>query len=73
MTQVANNYGIVLYELGVEKDTVDTMMDIFSQTEELPKMLQNPVISKEAKHRIVDGIFPEAVRNFLKVLCDRQE
>ena len=49
MTQVANNYGIVLYELGVEKDTVDTMMDIFSQTEELPKMLQNPVISKEVK------------------------
>lgn len=73
MTQVANNYGIVLYELGVEKDTVDTMMDIFSQTEELPKMLQNPVISKEAKHRIIDDIFPEAVRNFLKVLCDRQE
>lgn len=73
MTQVANNYGIVLFELGVAKETVDQMKDVFAKTAELPKMLQSPVVSKDAKHRVIDGIFPEEVRSFLKVLCDRQE
>ena len=73
MTQVANNYGIVLFELGVAKETVDQMKDVFAKTAELPKMLQSPVVSKDAKHRVIDGIFPEEVRNFLKVLCDRRE
>ena len=32
MTQTANNYGTVLFELGVEKETVEEMKRIFSLT-----------------------------------------
>ena len=66
MTQTASNYGTVLFELGVKKE-------IFSLTEELPKMLQSPIVSKDAKHRLIEDIFPEEIRNFLKVVSDHQE
>ena len=43
MTQTANNYGTVLFELGVEKETVEEMKRIFSLTGELPRVLDCPV------------------------------
>ncbi len=45
MTQTANNYGTVLFELGVEKETVEEMKRIFSLTGELPRVLDCPVVS----------------------------
>ena len=44
MTQTANNYGTVLFELGVEKETVEEMKRIFSLTGELPRVLDCPVV-----------------------------
>lgn len=73
MTQTAKNYGTVLFELGVKKDIVEKTKDIFSMTEELPKVLRSPIVSKEAKHRLIEAIFPEEIRNFLKVVSDCQE
>ena len=37
MTQTANNYGEVLFELGIKKDTVEESKRIFSLTEQLHK------------------------------------
>ena len=45
MTQTASNYGTVLFELGVKKEIVEKTKEIFSLTEELPKMLQSPIVS----------------------------
>ena len=73
MTQTANNYGVVLYELGVEKEIVEETKRIFSLTAELQKALKSPAVSKNEKHRLVDRIFPEKMRSFLKVVCDNQE
>ena len=39
MTQTANNYGTVLFELGVGKETVEEMKRIFSLTGVLPRVL----------------------------------
>ena len=72
MTQTASNYGTVLFELGVKKEIVEKTKEIFSLTEELPKMLQSPIVSKDAKHRLIEDIFPEEIRNFLKVVCRNQ-
>ena len=58
MTQTASNYGTVLFELGVKKEIVEKTKEIFSLTEELPK---------------IEDIFPEEIRNFLKVVSDHQE
>ena len=91
MTQTASNYGTVLFELGVKKEIVEKTKEIFSLTEELPKMpctttvlsqrtrdsfsmtMRSPIVSKDAKHRLIEDIFPEEIRNFLKVVSDHQE
>ena len=73
MTQTAKNYGTVLFELGVKKDIVEKTKEIFSLTEELPKMMRSPIVSKEAKHHLIEDIFPEEIRNFLKVVSDCQK
>lgn len=70
MTQTANNYGVVLYELGIKKEAVEETKRIFSLTPELSKVLGSPIVSIKEKHKLVDSIFPEEVRSFLKVLCD---
>ena len=70
MTQTANNYGTVLYELGVAGEAVAETERIFSLTPELSKSLGSPIVSAKEKHKLIDSIFPQEVRNFLKVLCD---
>lgn len=70
MTQTANNYGVVLYELGVSKEIVEETKRIFSLTTELPKVLDSPIVAAKEKHQLIDSIFPEEIRKFLKVLCD---
>ena len=70
MTQTANNYGKVLYNLGISREIVEETKRIFSLTTELPKVLNSPVVTLKEKKRLIDVIFPEEIRNFLKVLCD---
>ena len=64
MTQTANNYGEVLFELGIKKDTVEESKRIFSLTEQLHKTLESPIIEK---------VFPKEIENFLKVVCDHEK
>ena len=70
-------YDKVKFECNVTEDEytkiVEKTKEIFSLTEELPKMLQSPIVSKDAKHRLIEDIFPEEIRNFLKVVSDHQE
>ena len=70
MTQTANNYGTVLFELGVGKETVEEMKRIFSLTGVLPRVLDCPVVSGREKHRLIEQLFPKEVWNFLKEMCD---
>ena len=37
MTQTANNYGTVLFELGITKEIVEKTKEIFELTSELPR------------------------------------
>ena len=54
MTQTANNYGEVLFELGIKKDTVEESKRIFSLTEQLHRTLESPIISKNEKYSIIE-------------------
>ena len=51
--QTANNYGEVLFELGIKKDTVEESKRIFSLTEQLHRTLESPIISKNEKYSII--------------------
>lgn len=46
MTQTANNYGEVLFELGIKKDTVEESKRIFSLTEQLHRTLESPLFQR---------------------------
>ena len=49
MTQTANNYGTVLFELGITKEIVEKTKEIFELTSELPRVLNCPVVSQKRK------------------------
>ena len=50
MTQTANNYATVLLELGVTREAVDETKEILSLTQDLPKSLKSPVVSKPVSY-----------------------
>lgn len=61
---VSNTYGDALFQLALEKDTVDTLADevavmiqIFHENEELGKLLGHQKISKEEKIKVVEAVF----------------
>lgn len=73
MTQAAINYGQVLYECSIPQTVVEEAALILKTVPELNHVLNSPVIKKSAKHRIIDRIFDEKIRVFLKVLVDRRD
>ena len=72
MTQTANNYGVILYELNFPKEAIDSTREILSITPELSRALISPIVSLKDKHKLVEKIFPKEMHNFLNVLCDYQ-
>ena len=73
MTQAANNYGQVLYELKVPKEIVEEAEVLFREVPQLKEALVSPVVKKSEKNRVIDRVFPAELRNFLKVLCGHQD
>lgn len=70
MTQTAINYARAVYELTIPEQDIYEAEEIIRENSELFEVLCSPVITKTAKHNIINKIFPESVRSFLKVLCD---
>lgn len=62
-----------LHELGIQRDILQQTADIFHVVEQIKSDLDNPSISLEKKHAIIEKIFPVEVRDFLKILCDKEE
>ena len=71
MTQTANNYGTVLFELGITKEIVEKTKEIFELTSELPRVLNCPVVSRKEKHRMIERFFPQEIHHFLKCNVQR--
>ncbi len=73
MMQAAINYGQVLYELSIPESAIEEAALALKSVPELKHVLESPVVAKSSKHRIIDRIFSESIRNFLKVLVDRRD
>lgn len=69
MTRIATNYARVLYELGVDRETVSHANEIMNMTPELLQCLISPVISLPAKMRVIERVFPNEIQSTLKVMC----
>ncbi len=69
MAQTASRYARVLWELNIPQESIGKTLTIFQENPELKKVLSDPVVYLEKKEDVVDRIFPEDTRNFVKVLC----
>ena len=61
---VAQRYAASLFEVGVEQNCLDSFLEemtalneVFTQNEELVKLLHTPTVSKEEKLELVENIF----------------
>lgn len=72
MTQIAEQYGKVLYELKISQADVEAMWKAFEDVPVLMAVLDNPVLEKYKKHSIIEKVFPESLHNFLKMVSDHK-
>ena len=73
MTQTSISYATVLYELKTDREAVETTRQILRAVPQVQKALEDPRVSLEAKHRLVERIFPKDMQNFLKTMCDHDQ
>lgn len=72
MEQAVRSYAQVLYELQVPAEDMEKTKYLLKENELLTYVLKNPLISLQVKKDLIDKIFPQTIRNFLKVVCERQ-
>ncbi|QHQ63079.1 ATP synthase F1 subunit delta [Anaerocolumna sedimenticola] len=72
MTSQAANYAKVLFSLGLKEEAVQQVKQIFLRNHELIEALDNPIIKEKEKEAVIDRIFENDIRSFLKVLCKNQ-
>lgn len=70
MTTAAVNYAKVLYGMPVSRATVQETEHLFQENPELTECLGSPLVSFEAKCRIIDRAVPRDMRSFVKVPAD---
>ncbi len=68
MIEVYENYVKVLCEMEIGEDSVKSARDILRDNEPLRCALRNPNVSPKEKHRIIDRVFRDDIRSFLKIL-----
>lgn len=73
MKQTAIKYAGMLREMQIPKEQTAQTADIFSAVVQVREMLADPSVPLSCKHDAIEKIFPEAIRDFLKLLCDNQE
>lgn len=70
MTRRADNYGRVLYQMGITKEVMEETKQILSRNPQLTEVLRNSRIAISVKHRLIQRIFRREMQGFFKVLCD---
>lgn len=62
--------GQVLFDMKVDKSIIDEADKVFKTCPELSDILSNPTISKDEKYAVIDKLFPEEIRSFLKIMTE---
>lgn len=70
MIRSADSYGNVLFDLNIPAGAISDSKKLLAENPELAGALSNPAVTCSEKHRIIERLFPDEVKNFLKVLCD---
>ena len=68
MTETANNYARVLYELPIRRESIEEAKQILA-VPQVGRALESPVVPWIQKQQVIGRLFPEDIQNFLKVVC----
>lgn len=72
MEAAVNKYAEMLAKLQIPEEAITHTSDIFSAIPQVKETLEDPSISICKKHDIIEKVFPEKIRDMLKLLCDNQ-
>ena len=72
MTQTAIDYASGLRKTEVPKELLQQVSGILEAVPEVRSEFEDPTVSIEKKHLVIDRVFPKEIRDFLKILCDNQ-
>ena len=73
MKRISMTYGQVLFELGMKKESLQKAQDMLNENKELLMALENPMITKKEKENVVDKLFSDDLKSFLKIVCDNDD
>jgi F-type H+-transporting ATPase subunit alpha len=73
MTNVVNKDVEMLEHLGISAEVVSQADEIFQAIPQVKQSFENPATALTAKHNVIDKVFPEPIRDFIKLLCDNEE
>ena len=73
MIDLPVNYARVLFDMNIEPEQVEESRALLTESAELRDALINPLFRKAEKRRVIDKLFPESVRNFVKVMSDNDD
>ena len=73
MTNNAYEYAQGMHDLHVSRDLIQQVNGILEAVPQVRVDFENPSVPVDKKHMIIDRIFPESVRNSLKILCDNND
>ena len=73
MKRISMTYGQVLFELGIKKESLQKAQDMLHENKELLRALENPMITKKEKENVVDKLFSDDLKSFLKIVCDNDD
>lgn len=71
-TGINSNYGKVLYGLEISPEDIQSLENCFHGVSGLGKLLDNPAVSRRAKHRVIERIFPVSLHRFMKTVSDHR-
>ena len=70
MIRAAMDYAADLKQLDDAKTNLQKVRDILAAVPQIREDFENPTVSLEKKHLVIEHVFPKEIRNFLKLLCD---
>lgn len=73
MTQAAIDYASGLRKTETPKELLFQVKDILEAVPQVRSEFENPTVSVEKKHLVIDRVFPKEIRDFLKILCDNMD
>lgn len=70
MTLTAIKYARVLWELNMPVEEMEEARELYHIIPQVQEALESPIVYNENKHAVIDRMFPEKIRKFMKILCD---